>query len=262
MGESKEIETSRFKLMEAADNAQILAEINDEMLKDMVYSVKGKSKLSYAGAKFAAIKLGNIHVRESDVRFNESLDQWEASALAYNGNMNITLPGYAEQPRLMKVNEELVPDEFARRKAASKAVRNALMAVMPADHIAAYMKVAIDGGQTRNLEPPRKQVKTSQKTKARVGSPPRKEPPKPPTPTREHEAPPKTLDELDYRLRAKIPGLDETLVLSDRGVFLRVGKKRQLDTDEENMIELWINEFGGEWSNEDNCWKINKNITS
>jgi len=261
--EKKEIETSRFKLMEAADNAQILAEINGTMLKDMVYSVKGKTKLSYAGAKFAAIKLGDIHIRNSEVSFNKDLDQWEASALAYNGNMNITLPGYAEQPRLMNVQEELIPDEFARRKAASKAIRNALMAVMPADHIAAYMKAAIDGGQTRNLEPPRKQVKSTQKTEARVGDPPRQEPPRPPQPqSKQPQNPPKTLDELDYSLREKIPGLDETLVLSDRGKFLRIGKKRQLGTDEENMIELWINEFGGEWSNEDNCWKINKNITS
>ena len=248
--------------MEAADNAQILAEINDEMLKDMVYTVKGKSRLSYSGAKFAAIKLGNIHIRNSEVSFNKDLDQWEASALAYNGNMNITLPGYAEQPALHEVKGEMIPNEFARRTAASKAIRNALMAVMPADHIAAYMKVSIDGGKSRNLESPRKQVKSTQKTEARVGPPPRQEPPKTPTPPKEPETTPKTLDELDYRLRAKIPGLDETLVLSDRGKFLRIGKKRQLDTDEENMIELWITEFGGEWSNEDNCWKINKNITS
>ena len=153
---SENEKTSQFKLMEAADNAQIVAEINGEMLKEMVYTVKGKSRLSYAGAKFAAIKLGNIHVRESTVTYNKELDQFEASALAYNGNNNLTLPGHAEQNRLMQVwdNKEkteshLEPDEFARRKAASKSVRNALMAVMPADHIAAYLKAMIGQGKAR-----------------------------------------------------------------------------------------------------------------
>ena len=152
------MKASSFKLMEAADNAQIVAEINGAMLKAMVYTVKGKDRLSYAGAKFAAIKLGDIHVRESSVTYNRDLDQFEASALAFNGNNNLTLPGYAEQPRLMKSGEELVLDEFARRKAASKAVRNALMAVMPADHIAAYMKAMLDQGKGQSLGANAKQV--------------------------------------------------------------------------------------------------------
>ena len=155
MGEIEK--TSQFKLMEAADNLQIIAEINGEMAKAMVYRVKGKDKLSYFGAKFAAQKLGGIHVKDHPViTFNEPLDQFEATALAFNEESNITLPGFAEQPRLMKVwdNEEktefhLELDEFARRKAGAKAVRNALMSVMPADHIAAYMRAMIEQGKTR-----------------------------------------------------------------------------------------------------------------
>jgi len=155
---SEIVKASRFKLMEAADNAQIVAEINGEMVKAMVYTVKGKDRLSYAGAKFAAIQLGNIHVKESSVVYNKDLDWFEASALALNENINLTLPGFAEQPRLMKVwdNKErteshLEVDEFARRKAGGKAVRNALMAVMPAGHIAAYMKAMLDQGSSKNL---------------------------------------------------------------------------------------------------------------
>ena len=94
---SEIVKASQFKLMEAADNAQIVAEINGEMLKAMVYRFKGKDRLSYAGAKFAAIQLGNIHVKESSVTYNKDLDQFEAAALAFNENINITLPGYAEQ---------------------------------------------------------------------------------------------------------------------------------------------------------------------
>jgi len=81
MSKEKEIvKSSQFMLMEAADNAQIVAEINGEMLKAMVYRFKGKDRLSYAGAKFAAIQLGDIHVREANVTYNKDLDQFEASA--------------------------------------------------------------------------------------------------------------------------------------------------------------------------------------
>ncbi len=263
--ENTEIErTSEFVLMEAADNAQIVAEINGEMLKDMVYMVKGKSKLSYAGAKFAAIKLGNIHIRSSEVAFNEDLDQWEASALAYNGEMNITLPGYAEQPRLRKEKGELVLNEFARRTAVSKAVRNALMAVMPADHIAAYMKVAIEGGKGKQIgnkkTPPRKKVKAEVRAPT-VGAPPRKKPPKKADPTPEEEAPtgtPESVDDVTKRIAHFLPGHNELVVISERGDYYRVGRKQMLDKEIENHLDFMISEMGGEWINDANEWRIPK----
>ncbi len=257
------VRTSDFVLMEAADNAQIVAEINGEMLGDMVYTVKGKSRLSYAGAKFAAIKLGNIHVRDSEVSFNVDLDQWEASALAYNGEMNITLPGYAEQPRLRKEKGEMVPNEFARRTAVSKAVRNALMAVMPADHIAAYMKAAIDGGKGKKLgttqAPPRKQVKATVKAPT-VGPAPRKESPKPAAenPPEEPEGPPRSLQEVEDRLRENVVNFEGTLKLGEREDSYRIYKQRNMPDDEFDMIRGWIAKLGGKYSKEENCWIIPK----
>jgi len=272
MSKEKEIvKSSRFLLMEAADNAQIVAEINGEMLKDMVYQFKGKNRLSYAGAKFAAIQLGNIHVKESSVNYNKDLDQFEASALVYNENVNLTLPGYAEQPRFMKVwdNKEkteshLELDEFARRKAASKAIRNALMAVMPADHIAAYMRAAIDGGRTRiikNVEV--EQVPVKERPRAKVGPPPRREPPKPvveePKPEEEPpRGPPRSIEEVAKRISDEILGSDNLVVVSEREGYWRIGKRMRLDEELEYKIDSIVELAGGSWDQEKNAWVIPK----
>ena len=256
------VRSSRFILTEAADNAQILAEINGEMLKAMVYRFKGKDRLSYAGAKFAAIQLGNIHVKDSTVTYNKDLDQFEASALALNENINLTLPGYAEQPRLMKAKGELVIDEFARRKAASKAVRNALMAVMPADHIAAYMRAAIDKGKVQTIKTVEaKQTPPKAKPKARVGDPPRKTPPAKVEPKPEEEVPkgpPESVEAVTARIAETLPGHSELVVVSDRGDYYRIGRKRTLDKEIENHVDFIISEMGGEWHNESNEWRILK----
>ena len=270
MSEETGIESvSRFKLMEAADNAQIVAEINGEMLKEMVYTVKGKNRLSYAGAKFAAIQLGDIHVRESTVTYNKELDQFEASALAYNANNKLTLPGHAEQPRMMKIWDDkektkfhLEPDDFARRKAASKSVRNALMAVMPADHIAAYMKAMIDKRKPRVIRNPSpKKVESETVVKPRVGDPPRQEEPKPVEESKEEESPkgpPKSIDDLTAKIAAFLPGHSELVVISDRGDYYRIGRKRTLDTEIENHLDFIVSEMGGEWDNDKNEWRIEK----
>lgn len=265
--ESEIVKTSRFMLMEAADNAQIVAEINGEMLKAMVYQYKGKNRLSYAGAKFAAIQLGNIHVRESSVNYNKDLDQFEASALVHNENVNLTLPGYAEQPRFMKVwdNKEkteshLELDEFARRKAASKAVRNALMAVMPADHIAAYMRAAIDGGKTRTIKNVEvEQTPVKEKPPAKVGPPPRREQPKPDTEKKKKEPPldsPRNVDDVTERIASFLPGHEELVVVSEHDKYYRIGRRRTVDREIEDHLDFIITEMGGEWNNENNEWRI------
>ncbi len=228
----------------------------------MVYQFKGKNRLSYAGAKFAAIQLGNIHVKESSVNYNKDLDQFEASALAYNGNINLTLPGYAEQTRLMKIwdNKEkneshLELDEFARRKAASKAVRNALMAVMPADHIAAYMRAAIDGGRTRvikNVEV--EQVPVKERPRAKVGPPPRREEPKPEKKVQ------LSLGRIDanviaYNLRAVgiyVEKGDVSIVEEDDGFYVEPSKG--MTDDDFKRINGTLVSMGAEWQADNQYW--------
>ena len=131
----KEPGVNRFKVYEAEDEAQIVREIHGETVDALVYTVEGRPVLSYAGVRFAASKLGGLHVKSVSSEYNEVLDQFEATVLAFNERVNISLPGSAEQPAHHLVDTKSVRDVFARRKAVSKATRNVLLALMPQSHI-------------------------------------------------------------------------------------------------------------------------------
>jgi len=150
-------------------------------------------------------------------------------------------------------------DDFARRKAASKSVRNALMAVMPADHIAAYMKAMIDKRPPRVIRGPKK-VKSETVVKPKVEDPPRQETPKPIEEPKEEEplGPPQSVEDVTERIASFLPGHNELVVVSDRGDYYRVGRKRNLDSEIENVLDFHVSEMGGEWDNENNEWRIPK----
>lgn len=136
----KETRVNRFKVYEAEDEAQIVKEIHGERIDNLVYTVEGRPVLSYAGVRFAASKLGGLHVKSVSCEYNEGLDQFEATVLALNERANISLPGSAEQPAHSLVDDISVVDVFARRKAVSKATRNVLLALMPQSHISKVLQ--------------------------------------------------------------------------------------------------------------------------
>jgi hypothetical protein len=129
----------RFRLMEEADDRQISRELQGEVNNEFVYRVGDNVHLSYAGVRYAASILGGIHVKDVNCLFNEKLDQFEATVYAENRRTGITLPGTAEHRSSHLVEGESVRDMFARRTAVSKATRNALLAVMPVEHVKAVI---------------------------------------------------------------------------------------------------------------------------
>ncbi|GAG39759.1 unnamed protein product, partial [marine sediment metagenome] len=136
-------------------------------------------------------------------------------------------------------------------------------AVMPADHIAAYMRAAIDKGNVKTIKNVEvEQIPPKEKPKARVGDPPRKTPPKQakvePKPEKSPKGPPKSLDDLTARIASFLPGHSELVVISDRVYYYRVEKKRTLDKEIENHVDFIVSEMGGEWHNESNEWRILK----
>ena len=136
----KESKVNRFQVYETEDEAQIVKEIHGDPLDALVYTVEGRPVLSYAGVRFAASILGGLHVKSVSCEYNESLDQFEATVLAVNERVNISLPGSAEQPAHNMVEGKSVVDVFARRKAVSKATRNVLLALMPPEHISKVLQ--------------------------------------------------------------------------------------------------------------------------
>jgi hypothetical protein len=129
----------RFRLMEEADNRQINREIQGELVDEFVYTIEDKLQLSYAGVRYAAGLYGGIQVIKVECIYNASLDLYEATAYAENKRTGITLPGTAEHSVFKMIDGEPVQDMFSRRTAVSKATRNALLAVMPVEHVKAVI---------------------------------------------------------------------------------------------------------------------------
>jgi len=152
-------------------------------------------------------------------------------------------------------------DDFARRKAASKSVRNALMAVMPADHIAAYMKAMIDKRKPRVIRGSKpKKVNSETKVKPKVEDPPQQESPKPVEEPKDEEpkGPITSVEDLTERIASVFPGWDELVVISDRGDYYRIGRKVTLDNEIENHLDFLVTEMNGSWNKEDKEWRIPK----
>jgi len=132
-----------FFEMEARDEQQMIKEYEGKVLSEITYQVQGQTAISYDGIKFIVGKLGRIKVLPESIKaeFIEKPEQmWVASVVAINEKYDIQLPGAGEQPYLMKAKGELVPDPFARRKAISKATRNALRAVIPEPMIIKFLE--------------------------------------------------------------------------------------------------------------------------
>ena len=161
-----------FFEMEARDEQQMIKEYEGKVLKEITYKVQGQTAISYNGIKFIVGKLGHIKVLPESIKaeFIEKPEQmWVASVVAVNEKYGIQLPGAGEQPYLMKAKGELVPDPFARRKAISKATRNALRAVIPEPMIIKFLEDVEAGG---DFNPPktkagiRKEVESEMEEKA------------------------------------------------------------------------------------------------
>ena len=134
--------------MEARDEQQIIQEYEGKVLKEITYKVQGQTAISYNGIKFIVGKLGHIKVLPESIKaeYIEKPEQmWVASVVAINEKYGIQLPGAGEQPYLMLVKGEMKPDPFSRRKAISKATRNALRAVIPEQMIIKFLEDAEKG---------------------------------------------------------------------------------------------------------------------
>lgn len=154
-----------FIQMDAADEQQILKEMEGEIVKDLYYDVNGKKGLSYVGVNHMSFKIGGIKIIPESVKveYDKDTDEYVASVVACNEKYSLTRAGMSVQPKMMDVYDRSPSgqkldtmhkeyDRFARIKALSKAQRNAIKAVMPEALIAAYLDYFIklkQGGRTQ-----------------------------------------------------------------------------------------------------------------
>lgn len=130
-----------YDLMDAEDEQQIIkAELFDETIKSFVYQQKGgELTLSITGILEAARRYKNI---EAGVRKIEKTEEgWLAFAFAKNIKDNISCELAVLQPFKSMINGNLQSDPFSLQKAQSKALRNCIRKVIPANYFQSMIKI-------------------------------------------------------------------------------------------------------------------------
>jgi hypothetical protein len=123
-----------FLMMERKDEEQIMQEMQGRILPQFFYEFSSGGRivtgLSYAGVKQIMRQMGNIRIR--DFNISDDGNQFIAKARAVDENRNLEIWGVSQQPKKMTLRSgKEIFDEFAATKAASKAQRNAIRALIP-----------------------------------------------------------------------------------------------------------------------------------
>jgi len=147
----------QIKDLDTRDEKQILADLAGETLQDMIYSTNIKDRksgqwvpqvrLSWAGTKEAARSKGNIMVDDAPI-VTDLEDSIRIVVRVTDLSKNFTIFGGCHQPKKQKVFDvnkttgEVLDtfrqedDPFCFQKGLSKAQRNAIQTVLPADYLA------------------------------------------------------------------------------------------------------------------------------
>jgi len=174
----RELTTADFMELERRDEEQILAEIQGQVIEEMVYSFPSGGRtvtgLSWVGIKEIARRYGKIDV--DPVRLEDTGDAWIVVVKARDLERGTGILGVSTQPKSMKARGETVEDPFALQKATSKAQRNAIRSLIPETFLKAviteWLKAKKNPGARREpQQEPRKRVEAQ----ARVQ--PKRQPP-------------------------------------------------------------------------------------
>jgi hypothetical protein len=137
----REDEGDLYRVMDRADEALILEEIQGNTLATMLYSFPQQGNvvtdLSVKGVQ-EIIRLLNerggakIGIADTPPVIQETEDSWRVMVRAQDGRTGVGRWGIAEQPKMMERNNKSpLKDKFALTKALNKAERNALAKMIP-----------------------------------------------------------------------------------------------------------------------------------
>jgi hypothetical protein len=136
----REDEGDLYRVMDRADEALILEEIQGNTLATMLYSFPQQGNvvtdLSVKGVQ-EIIRLLNerggakIGIADTPPVIQETEDSWRVMVRAVDGRTGVGRWGIAEQPKVMGTKKGPLKDKFALTKALNKAERNALAKMIP-----------------------------------------------------------------------------------------------------------------------------------
>ena len=296
-----------FIELDRRDQQQIVMAAMGEVVDELFYDVKGRKALSWEGINTVAYLMGDIEmddwVKWERVEMFGDRVYWSATVRARNTRFGLSSLGTAEDPELMAIydrdernqkipdpdrpgdfKEHLEPDEFCRRKALSKAQRNAKRAVMPTAVLGKWLQYFVNlqlfrkgTRRERPVMPFKPKTVDAEYQVLDVGKqkvpPLRASPDVPPPELEEAQAeeppaegsepaggPPGSVEEVVDRLGSHILGLDEWIVVSEHQAYYRVGKRKRLEQEMEYTVDELVRRMGGEWNKDANCWKIPKEV--
>lgn len=178
----------RIHELDARDESQIMAELAGETVNEMFYIAEvfdrktkqaiKKPKLSWAGTKEAARSRGNIVVDENPI-IAELEDGVRIVVRVTDLTRNFTIFGGCHQPKKMKINEvdpatkqvighRYEDDPYYFQKGLSKAQRNGIQTILPADFIAKCLDRFIKISERPQIKAGRDATQLKTPTKAQL----------------------------------------------------------------------------------------------
>lgn len=267
-GELAKMPEDAYTVLDLLDEEAISLELAGLEAQELIYSFKIEGRevtgLSWPGAKALARWMAEKgHPLDAVERQIASDDEaWYADVKVVDRATGLGLWGssMANKMRQVHVLDEngrwaknpdgswkMVekPDRFARTIAFNKAQRNGIRAHVPDKMIALFIKEAVEQGKVRKVS--QEEVRRKVESEARVVEP-------------SEAQPPKSYDELHYRLSEHILDIDGTLSIVEHDQCFTVEKERYLDDEVWAMINDIIVSMGGEWisKGKHSHWRIPK----
>lgn len=213
--------------------------------------------------KSAWRKLGKFYKISDEIIDSEKMDREDGSFI-WRYRVKAIAPDGQYTFGVGSCDSKEIPDERRREhdtesKAHTRAKNRAISDLIGFGQVSAEEMT----GEPKHVESQQKEAKPSEeKPRAKVGPPPRKTQPKPaaeePKKEESPQEPPRSVEDVTERIAAFLPGHSELIVVSDRGDYYRIGRRRTLDKEIEDHLDFVVSEMGGEWNNENNEWRIQK----
>ena len=271
-----------FQEMDLWDQQQIVLAATGEVIDELIYVVRGRDAMSWAGVNHVAFWMGDIEIDDNPKweRFEMFGDRiyWGVTVRARNTRYGLSSLGTAEAPELMEVYDRdakgekvpdpgrpgeyrthLEPDPHCRRKALGMAQRNAKRAVMPAAVLTKWLsyfkalKMYRDGRLREEPQPPfrPKVVEASYEVKPVGGSKAngRRVEATPGPPPFLSQGSRITGDYIRYKLRAAGYG-DGVVAIKAGGEGFSVTAQRELLDDEIYYIDGLLVPLGAAWADD------------
>lgn len=160
-----------YHLMEARDEAQIVADLEGRFVEEFIYEFCRRHKwhnglrpsectckdlvvgISWFGIQEASRTYGRIQVPIEKAKARDTGEEIEFMVEAVDTQTNSSRIGISSQSKMMRTQQGAVRDQFATQKALSKAQRNAIKQLLPQTMLKEWIQRHRNGGNGKAHAP-------------------------------------------------------------------------------------------------------------